>query len=630
MQSDILKKIDVLVEMAGASLNIDTLKAELYEIEKESVKLKDELSVLTSNNLDEKYFKATEKQVDENIKVSLEAKIKKQEKYLKSLQEQIYSVTLEESDLHNAIITLKDEISSSKDYITALNNRIPTIIDATSLGNYKNILNEEEKHINELISLLRKNEEEYAEILEKLSYLNLAKEELQTKLDSNKERLQETKASLINPSSYVDEELKKLDLDRIEEIKRELLTLDKRRIEIITDPTIIAEEAKELILDDDRTSALAKVKELVTLVKSKPYMDIPSSSEMNSMLEEELEIASNKRDDFVALIDTKEYTGVDTTIVTARINYLNSEITNIENKIQALKDEVKSIDENDFAILIERLEESVQVSNELEQDIKEYEEIMENDEEKTPKRRAVLNAAFLKKQKDLETIHMVIENYKKDQKELIKQAHEFEAVEIPAFQKVIDRLKDEIKLLNKVLLTSTKSKDVLAIENDKKKLKELDDTVKAIKHRQKYEETPSEIFDEIEIYLGTIEEEPEVEEIQPESVIENTITDNSEDLILDELNELDLNEEAVLDEVIKEIATDLSLEFEPFDTTEIMNELPELTDEEVESERLKVIAIEPVEEIGKTNQDDNPFIIADYKDDDYIDVDTLFNDEGVL
>ena len=631
MQSDILRKIDVLVEMAGASLSIDTLKAELNEIEKESDKLKNELSILTSSNLDEKYFKATEKQVDENIKVSLEAKIKKQEKYLKSLQEQIYSVTLEESELHSTIIILKDEISSSKDYITALNDRIPTIIDGISLGNYKNILNEEEKHINELISLLRKKEEEYAEVLERLNYLNLAKEELQTKLDSNKERLQETKSSLINPLSYVDDELKRLDLDRIEEIKKELLVLDKRRIEIITDPTIIAEEAKELILDDDRTSALAKVRELVTLVKSKPYMDIPSSSEMSSMLVEELEIASNKRDDFAALIDTKEYSGVDTTIVTARIDYLNSEISNIENKIQALKDEVKSIDENDFAILNERLEEAVRLSNELEQDIQEYEEIMESDEEKTPKRRAVLNAAFLKKQKDLETIHMVIENYKKDQKELIKQAHEFEAVEIPAFQKVIDRLKDEIKLLNKVLLTSTKSKDVLAIENDKKKLKELDDTVKAIKHRQKYEETPSEIFDEIEIYLGTIEEEPEVLDFQPESTGENSVLDHDyENLALDEPKELDLNEETVLDEVIKEIATDLSLEFEPFDTTEIMNELPELPDEEATSERLKVVAIEPVEEIVKTEEEDNPFIIADYKDDDYIDVDTLFNDEGVL
>ena len=40
------------------------------------------------------------------------------------------------------IASLKEEIASSKDYITALNERIPTIIDATSLENYKNILNE--------------------------------------------------------------------------------------------------------------------------------------------------------------------------------------------------------------------------------------------------------------------------------------------------------------------------------------------------------------------------------------------------------------------------------------------------------------------------------------------------------
>lgn len=625
MQSNILKKIDVLVDMAGSSLNIDTLKAELNEIEKESAKLKEELSVLTSNNLDEKYFKATEKQVDENIKVSLEAKIKKQEKSLKTLQEQIYSVTLEESELHNMIASLKEEIASSKEYITALNERIPTIIDATSLENYKNILNEEDKHIDELVTLLRKNENAYQELLDRLNYLNLAKEEVEAKLNGDKERLSETKASLINPSSYIDEELKKLDLDRIEEVKKRLLDLDKRRIEIITDPAIIAEEAKELILEDDRTSALAKVKELVTLVKAKPYMDIPSSSELASMLQEELENASNKRDDFAALIDTKDYTGVDTNIVTERINYLNAEIGYIEDKIAALKEEVRSIDTNDFAVLIEKLDESVKVSYELEQSIQEYEEIINNEEEKTPKRRAVLSAAFLKKQKDLEVIHMVIENYKRDQKELIKQAHEFEAVEIPGFERVIERLRTEIEVLNKVLLSSSKTKDVLAIENDKKKLKELDDTVKAIKHRQKYSETPSEIFDEIEIYLGTMDEDSKEESVDVEPVLNYDY-----DIDTVDYKELDLNEELVEDVIEEPVVEDLVLDFEPLDTIEIMNELPELTDMEEVSERLKVIAVEPVNEVEKEETEENPFIIADYKDDDYIDVDSLFSDEGVF
>ena len=71
MQSDVLKKIDVLVEMAGASLNIDTLKAEKKVIEEETEELKETLISLRESKEEEKYFRASEKQVDENIKVSL-------------------------------------------------------------------------------------------------------------------------------------------------------------------------------------------------------------------------------------------------------------------------------------------------------------------------------------------------------------------------------------------------------------------------------------------------------------------------------------------------------------------------------------------------------------------------------
>ena len=139
MQSDILKKIDVLVNMAGSSVNIDTLQAELKEIEKESSRLKKELSYLTSGNLEEKYFKASEKQVDENIKVSLEAKIRRQEKNISELQEQISLISLDEENYHNSIANLKEEIATNCSYVKSLEERIDSISSSESLDNYKDI-----------------------------------------------------------------------------------------------------------------------------------------------------------------------------------------------------------------------------------------------------------------------------------------------------------------------------------------------------------------------------------------------------------------------------------------------------------------------------------------------------------
>ena len=121
MQTGILKKIDLLVEMAESSASVDTLKAELKEIENEISELKDELISLRESR-EEKYFKVTEKQVDENIKVSLDAKLKKQEK--------IDSVVEEETSLHNKIQKLKEDLKLSNDYIAEINKRI-------SINNFK-------------------------------------------------------------------------------------------------------------------------------------------------------------------------------------------------------------------------------------------------------------------------------------------------------------------------------------------------------------------------------------------------------------------------------------------------------------------------------------------------------------
>lgn len=609
MQSDISKKIDDLVGMAGSSTNIDTLQAELLEIEKESSRLKDELALLKNVNPEEKYFKASDKQVDENIKVSLEAKIKKVTKKLRDVQQEIDSVTKDEEASHQTIIQLKNDIKSSSDYVTSLNDRISEMEESPAIDNFKKILDDENKKISELITALKKEEENDKALLDKLDYLSLAKEEIIKKLKTDKEQLSDIKSSLMNPTSYIDEDLEKLDEEKIIEIQKQLSSLDKRRIEIITDPGMIAIEAKKLIEEDDRTSALAKIKELITLVKLNPFMDIPSSSDLESVLQEELNNASKARDEFASLIDSKDYTKIDTHVITNRINFLQNEITNLENKIKSLQEEINLIDNDEFNELMHNLEDATNLCHELEQNIVEYEQVMASEEEKTPKRRAVLSSAFTKKQADLEVIKQIIENYKEDQKELIEKAHNLQIVEIKQYQKEIEKLQEEVNKLNKLLTSESKTKDVLAIESDKRKLKVLDETVKQIKHRQKYTTTPTEIFDEIEIYLGTIEDEEPKENLK----------ENSE--VLE-------NDQAITEENLTELENELN----ELSTEEVMEELPEIDDvidtKNNTPERLKVIDVEPIN--TESSKEDNPFIIAEYDDDDYVDVNSLFDGNGVL
>ncbi len=609
MENDITRKIDTLVEMSESTLNVDTANAELQEIDSRVIFLNTELDLLNEEGKKEKYFKASEKQVDENIKVSLEAKIKKQERAIQNLQKEIDNVVDEEIMLHNILTKLQNSITSSNEYIGILNDRYSAISDSENKAYYQKLLQDENQKLEDLIASLHLKEEEHNSVLQNLNTLNNDMSEMQEQLENEKSRLAETKSNLLNPLSYINEEMKKIDEDRKSEIIKELENLEKRREEILSDPVMIANEAKALIIEDDRENALAKIKELVSIAKSKPFMDIPNGTELAALLKDEEESAILARDEFAGFIDTKNYMDQDNKVIEERINYLDLEINGLEEKIRMAKEEIKKIDTIEIQQLNERLENTLEVESELENDLRNYQIIMESEQEdKTPKRRAILAAAFNTKQNELANVLNLVNHYKYDQKILIGKAYKLEAIDIKKYEEEIFARQEEILEMTALLKNTNKVKDVLAIENDKKKLKELDDAVKDIKHRAKYSQTPSEIYDEIEIYLGSMgldlsfgSDEDElsgvdymIDDFEDTELLEET-ADNDLDVsnfIVDDSNELDVSsfsfEEANVD--LDEIVTDLPIE-------------------EKTGERLQVINIENLEE----NIDDS-FIIGSYNE----------------
>lgn len=572
MQTGVLKKIDLLVEMAESTANADTLKAELKEVEIEIDELKEELVVLRESREGDKYFKISEKQVDENIKVSLEAKIRKQEKAIKKLQKEIDSVVSEEASIHERIAKLKEEIRLSSEYIEELKKRLNTIEEPSTKSYYEELLKNENEKIETLNYDLADFEKKDRETLDSLNYLNQAMEEMNVKLESDKARLAETKANLGGQSSYLDDELKENDDKRMQELQKKISDLEKRRLEIITDPAIIANEAKELIVNDEKVSGLSKIQELVTIVKSKPYMDIPSSNELTAMLQEEEEGATTARDEFASLIDTKNYSSGDTEVIEERIAFLNAEINTLKEKINEAKKEIAEIDNQKFKELVEHLNNTMATYNQLQEELGEYKIIIETEnDDKTPKRRAILAAAFDRKQKELEDVENIIEHYKKDQKVLVNKAYVLEQENIKKYESEIAAKEQEIREMEFLLENVSKAKDVLAIENDKQKLKDLDAAVKNIKHRQKYSQTPSEIYDEIEIFLGTMD-------------VHDTFV-KEEPVILEEV----IPEGEPLEEVV--------------DTERVIEELP----------IMESLSEENAEELENLI-DDNSFVIGDYND----------------
>ena len=510
--------------------------------------------------------------------------------------------------LHNIITKLQNSIGSSNEYIGILNDRYSAISDSENKTYYQKLLQDENQKLEDLIASLHLKEEEHNNVLENLNTLNSDMEEMQEKLENEKARLAETKANLLNPLSYINEEMKKIDEDRKNEIKKELKSLEKRREEILNDPVMIDNEVKTLILEDEREKALAKIKELVSIAKSKPFMDIPNGAELAALLKDEEESAILARDEFAGFIDTKNYMDQDNKVIEERINYLDLEINGLEEKIRMAKEEIKKIDTIEIQQLNERLENTLEVEAELENDLKNYQIIMESEQEdKTPKRRAILAAAFNTKQNELANVLNLVNHYKYDQKILIGKAYKLEAIDIKKYEEEIFARQEEILEMTALLRNTNKVKDVLAIENDKKKLKELDDAVKDIKHRAKYSQTPSEIYDEIEIYLGSMgldlsfgSEEDELSEMNY-TMIDDFEDDKSFEEPSD--NDLDVSNFVVDDSSELDVAS-FSFEEANVDLDEIVMDLPI---EEKTGERLQVINIENLEE----NIDDS-FIIGSY------------------
>ena len=86
MHTDIFSNIDLLIEMAGSSLNTLDIEGELKDINKEIQDKKAQIEDLKGMMNDTRYFNASSELVDKNIEVSLKSKISRLNRKIKDIQ----------------------------------------------------------------------------------------------------------------------------------------------------------------------------------------------------------------------------------------------------------------------------------------------------------------------------------------------------------------------------------------------------------------------------------------------------------------------------------------------------------------------------------------------------------------
>ena len=253
-----------------------------------------------------------------------------------------------------------------------------------------------------------------------------------------------------------------------------------------------------------------------------------------------------------------------------------------------------------------------------------------NGEKRNEKATSNLVSSYNKKVKELENVETIVSAYKNDLRELIQEAFDMENVEIAEIYATIKVHEEEITKLNKLMVLNSKTKDIIEIEKDKSKVKNLKDEIKDIKFRISFDKSPDEIYDEIEMILGSIGYVDNVRKTRSEKFtfekIENPI------FKLQESKE-EIASQPIITEnpVIKEIQT-----FEEFklpvkeEALEPKTKTAEVKEEElpvfegpireVKSTRLRVVEIIPIDsnEEQHKEEEQEDFMINDFEDTGYI------------
>ena len=493
MHTDIFSNIDLLIEMAGSSLNTLDIEGELKDINKEIQDKKAQIEDLKGMMNDTRYFNASSELVDKNIEVSLKSKISRLNRKIKDIQLKLNDVKKEEAKIHDDILTLKERIEKNKEYNTLLESKSGQLDSA-----YQSIVEQENKALQDLEQELEKKNKRYQEVLRELEVHEQALKELTDKKNSDSTRLKEIEDNLANPNAYIDEDLKSHDEERLNSLNESLEELQQKKLEYLTDPNMIGADAKELVVNGDYTEALNKIKELLSIVKSKPFMDITNLS----ILDEELEKKENERAELASVIDSKNYSGMNSDAASKRITYLNQEIAKEQNEVNRYQESSKQIDQEivtNLSNLIRSLEADI---NHITSEIEEYQHLLE-DSSKTRKTKANLESAILKKSKEKEVMENILHNYKKDLLFQINVSNTLLKI-IQKFQKNISEYQHEVEDLEHVSMLDEVSKDFVQEEQDKEKLRSINEEIKQIKNRKKFDKTPDEIYDQIEMLLANL------------------------------------------------------------------------------------------------------------------------------
>ncbi len=334
-------------------------------------------------------------------------------------------------------------------------------------------------------------------------------------------------------------------------------------------------------------------------MKTKPYMDINNAA----ILDEELEKKESLRIELAGLIDSKNYEGINSEAIKERIEYLNKEIESNNEKAAKLKNEIVEIDEHISTVLGKKIDSLEKEIIEAEKIVQDYKDLLKT-KENTSKTKINLEQAIVKKQKEIQVIDNILNEYKET---LVNKINDTNILNerVSNIEAENSRYLKELGGLQKITLINFQTKDLIEEEKDKEDLRKINEEIKQIKSRKQFDKSPNEIYDLIEMTLASV---------KPVASLSEEKEQNIDNILDQELNELDnkvkseenvdvnLNPEV---EIVNEVSANEELDVvAPVENLEAINNTPNI-DEVINEVIEEVPVVENKKEEQEVQNDNN-------------------------
>ena len=498
MREKIFILLDELVLMSQSNYTTDRLELELIEIEKQIKAYKNKIKHFESEIDESKYYDISSQMLDKSLEIGLSKKIKKTENELEIINQKLQEALSNENNNHMSLEQCEKNLKDAQELLVILEHKSHNLKNEESKGIYRSLIEEYKEKISSLESEKENLGYEKQGYQNELNILYQWKEDLIKKLDIEKLKLKDTEKSLRNEKNYYNYELKREDEGTLKKLNNRLDELEKSKLALLVDPANLANEAKKLIVEGDTLNAVSKIKELVAVTNTVPYI---SETDLNMLRTQAEKIRANideKRNE----ISKNDYKTEESDVLESRVAYLNNLVEELSERVNVLKNIIENIDNKSIIDLKFEIAHAEKSRRTIENKVDELTKITKDNSTSTA-------ASIVGYQKEIDSINKTIGSSNHDLEYLVELSCTLEN-NITDLENKIKEKKDEIVLIEREISLKAKLIDIKSKTNDEEALKKLESQYNFIQHRLQFNKIPQDVYNEIDCLLGSLDfDEPQ-------------------------------------------------------------------------------------------------------------------------